>query len=450
MVLKNASFVQYIRYGYSDLKWNQPLSFTETHDSIRWNKINFIKKLSNLESLMRSDKMDLIAESSFEPSDMVLESFSEYRPARYHYVARADFNYTEKLYLRSKCITSYTTFYSGVVIEPKEPYANLDNKFFPTVATVAFPETFVTERKVGGYMLPENLGVTSYRGKGYVYSLDKNSLSSLDAAAVDRVFLDIEKYGARNRGLTKKDQLSPVVLEKIDNKWIMEPYGSGAKAGVILGTKENQKFTPYQSSYEILGYNSHGVSRQQDNFQFWDLQEDQATWNDKTSQKNYRKELNTEAYGVRLNKLLANKGTMVQWKADIYGNDFGLYKQLPSEVIQIKKIPPSVIFQTASALEINLGTYNMLTVVADGDKPFSYQWYKDGSPLIGGNMPNYKIYKSVPSTSGSYVCEISNLVGITSSVPILITFNPNDAGNFISSELEDLLSDDTNKPISWF
>ena len=138
-------------------------------------------------------------------------------------------------------------------------------------------------------------------------------------------------------------------------------------------------------------------------------------------------------------------------RADAYWpNDFGLYKQLPSEVIQIKKMPPTVIFQTASALEINLGTYNVLTVLADGDKPFSYQWYKDGSPLLGGNMPNYKIYKSVPATSGSYVCEISNLVGVTSSIPILVTFNPNDTGNFISSELEDLLTDDNNKPISWF
>ena len=310
----------------------------------------------------------------------------------------------------------------------------------------------ITESEVGGYLLPENLGTPTFRGKGYTYEVNQAALTSLQDGNNEQVFLDPQKYGSRNRGLTKKDQLSPTLLKSIDNKWIMEPYGSGARAGTIIGTKENQKFTPYQSDYEILGYNNHGLARQQDSFQFWDFNADNnAIWKNKNSEVNYRKELNSGVYGDHVNKLLANKGTMVQWRCDIYGNDYGLYKQLPSEVIHIKKLPPTIIFQTASSVEINMSSYYVLSVQASGEQPFSYQWYKDNVPLRGGNLADFTIYKAVPATSGVYVCEISNLIGAVSSEPIYVTFNPSTEGDFIVGEddLNEVLTGDDLKPISW-
>lgn len=450
MSLNQPDYIQYNRYGDSVLKWRQPLNFLEMKNSVSWNKIIFNKKYSNLESILRSNKEDYIADASFEPSDMLLESYSEYKPARYHYYAVNGFVYTENLYLRSRCNSSFVEFLTGVAIEPSEPYANLINRFFPTVATVSFPELAVTEKEVGGYLLPNNLGVSSYRGRGFNHSLNKNAVSAIDEANQEYVFLDPEKYGVRNRGLTKKDQLSPVVLDSIDNKWVMEPFGAGAKAGVILNTKENQKFTPYQSNYEIVGYNVHGLARQQDQFQFWNLTEEGISWNEDKSSKNFRKEILPSVYADRLNKLLANKGTLDQWRSDIYGNDYGLYKQLPSEVLRHPgKLPPVIIFQSPS-IEIEMGSYNTLSVTADGQQPFSYQWYKEGKPLMGGGLANYTIYKAVPATSGVYVCVVSNLMGAVSSENIEISFDPNLYGNFMESEFGELLVDDNQKPISWF
>jgi hypothetical protein len=179
------------------------------------------------------------------------------------------------------------------------------------------------------------------------------------------------------------------------------------------------------------------------------LTEQGISWNEDKSSKNFRKEILPSVYADRLNKLLANKGTLDQWRSDIYGNDYGLYKQLPSEVMRLNRMPPVIIFQSPS-MEIEMGSYNTLSVTADGETPFSYQWYKDGKPLMGGALANYTIYKSAPATSGVYVCVVSNLMGATSSANIEITFDPNIDGNFMESEFGDLLVDDEQKPISWF
>jgi hypothetical protein len=452
LTLDQGSYIQYNRVGLTDLKWNQPSNFLATINTTQWNKIIFDKKYSNLESILRSNLTDCIINNSYEPSNMILESYSEYKLARYHYYAQTGFVYTENLFLKNRCLDNYVIFLSGVLINPPEPYANLDNRFYPTVATVSFPSLAVSEASVGGYLLPENLGVSTYRGRGYSYGINQNTLSAINLANEEPVFLDPEKYGSRNRGLTKKDQLSPVTLNGIDNKWIMEPYGSGAKSGVILNTKENQKFTPYQTDYEILGYNTHGLARQQDDFQFWKFDAlDNATWKDKDSNSNYRKELLAGVYGDKVNKLLANKGTLVQWRSDIFGNDYGLYKQLPSEIIHIKIVPqpPVIVFQTTSALEVELEGTFVLTISAIGDQPFSYQWYHNNVPLYGAAFENYQVFKALPPTSGVYVCQVSNLVGVATSIPISVTFNPYNEGNYIEDEYHFDLAGDDLKPITW-
>jgi hypothetical protein len=451
LTLTHGDYIQYNRLGLELLKWNQPLNFDELIDKTQWNKIILnTKKASNLENLLRSNKTDWIVEGSYEKSDILLEGYSQYKPARYHYVAINAYSYTENLYLKNRCASNFLIAGSGIVVNPAEPYANLNNRFYPTIATVSFPHLAVSENTMGGYLLPENLGVSTFRGKGYNYVVDQNVLSAIEANSSEYVFLDPKKYGTRNRGLTKRDQLSPVSLQSVDNKWLMEPYGAGAKAGVLLGTKENQKLTPYQSDYEILGYNTYGLARQSDDFQFWKYDaNNNASWKDQNVVTNYRKEILATQYGEQINKLLANKGTMVQWASDIFGNDYGLYKQLTSEVIHIKKLPPTITFQTMSSYEINMNAFCALSVKVSGDTPFSYQWYKDGVMLLDGALPDFKVFKSTPATSGIYVCLVSNLIGVVSSVPISVTFNPLTEGNFIVDDYDDILTGDDQKPVSW-
>jgi hypothetical protein len=170
------------------------------------------------------------------------------------------------------------------------------------------------------------LGVSYYRGKGYNISIDQNKLTFFNTVTTERLFLDPQKYGGRNRGLSKKDQLSPLTINSIDNRWLVDSFNAKERAGMIIKTQENQKMTPYQSSYEIINKNYYGLSRQNDQIDFW-TNSNPAVWNDS---KNYpltlRKEIEAKTYELRKQGLLVNKGKMVQWKTDFYGNEYGLFK----------------------------------------------------------------------------------------------------------------------------
>jgi len=425
-VLYNGDYIQYQHYDTTDMVWTQPITFNTRIDDIGWKQLYINKTYSNLYDVLRSGKIDTLIEQTNYPSNMLLEGFSQYKPARYHYIARTGFTYQQNLYFRNRCGSSFVQFITGHVIKPLEPYNNLTNKFYPTIASISFPELTVTEKEVGGYMLPDKFGVSTYRGRGYTFEIDQNALSAVDSLSAERVFLDPNKYGSKNRGLTKKQQLFPTIQKDLDNKWIMEPFGSGSKSGVILGTKENQKFTPYQSAYEILGYNPHGLARQDDAFQFWTFGQSGVQWNQKNPNLNSRQEFLSDNYPDRINKLLTNKGSMTQWRTDIFGNDYGLYKFLSAAAIDpvasVNKVAPLISYQSG-AKTLNLNQYQPLAVQAVGTEPFSYQWYKDLKPILGGNNATYIIYKASSQDAGMYYCVISNIAGkITSdNISVVVT-----------------------------
>lgn len=422
MVLRNSDFVSYTRATGANvnLVWKQPLKMLETVQTNTWNKINFKRTYSNLADFLKTNNRDIIVEYSFEPSDMTLEGYSEYKPVRYHYISQSDFNYTENLYLRNKCVNSYLTLTSGIVIDPPEPHTNLINRYYPTVPTISFPHLAVTEKQVGGYMLPENLGVSTYRGRGVEYEIDTNVLSLMDAASAERLFLDPTKYGNRNRGLTRKDQLAPTSLKNTDNSWVVEPYSTGSKAGTPTDVKENQKFTPYQTSYEMLGYNKNGLARQDDDFEFWNFNKGVAEWDAKNNEINYRKEVNEDAYAERVGKLLVNKGSLVNWRTDIFGNDYGLYKHVETissdDKFYAYKVAPSITSFTNSktsnsVFSVKVKEKIVFTIKVNGSKPFSYQWYRNGVPIPAGSGSTFTIKKANYTHVGVYSCKVSNVAG---------------------------------------
>jgi len=423
MVIHHADYLTYTRspVPVNDLRWIQPLKMDESFEGNTWNEIVFDKTFSNLRDFLKTNIYDVMVDNTKILSNLLLESFSQYKPARYHYIARNALTYSEKLYLRNKCSNSYTSLVSGLVMEPLNPHQNLTNRYYPTIANVSFPSLAVTEKQTGGYLLPEFLGVSSYRGRGFEYEIDTNVLSKIDALSAERLFLDTQKYGSRNRGLTEEDQLSPITLKHTDNSWIMEPYSSGGKAGVLINTKENQKFTPYQTSYETLGYNKHGLSRQDDDFEFWNYDQPEPRWDQQNVDTSYRNEINDGVYQKRVGALLTNRGALVQWRTDIFGYDYGLYKHTESlnyeDMVYVHKDPPGITSFTSnissSLLDLLTDTLLTFSVTVSGYAPYSYQWYKDDVVIPKGTLPTFTIYKtSIPDT-GYYYCKISNIAGYT-------------------------------------
>lgn len=329
MILNAGDNIQYVRNSSSQIIWNQPLTFNVLVSTYTWNKLTFNETYSNLAEFLKTNPLDGIINDTNIASQMTLESYSQFKPAYYNYYSLSSFRYKENLYFSNRCLNSFITYNTAVAIQPLEPYAHLDNVHFPTVATVSFPSNAVSDKQVGEYLLPEKLGTSFFRGRGYTIELDNNSLSDIDAISAERMYLDIGKYGPRNRGLTKKDQITPTKITDISDAWIYEPYSSGSKAGVITDVLENQKLTPYQTSYEIYQENYYGLARQDDNFQFWTPNSNgNEVWND---QKNYpltfQKMLPASEYTKRKSKLLTNMGNLNNWRTDIYGNDYGIYKQ---------------------------------------------------------------------------------------------------------------------------
>jgi len=332
MVLNNGCYIRYSNRGTKNINWKEEFTFNIVLSDQRWNKLIIDKSFSNLSFAFNSDNLyDLVVTGSNEPSDLTLESYSAFKPVRYNYFVRnSAFNFNQNLYYINRCESNYVVFTSGSVLDVVTPHLNLDNIHYPTVATISFPSKTVTERDTGYYMLPDKLGVPYYLGKNYTMNLDINQLSYIDSISAERMFLDINKYASRNRGLTKKDQNSPVLITDIDNRWMFEPYSTGSKSGVIDNTINNQKMIPYQTNYEINKNNNVGLCYQRDNFEFWS-KDYYKQWTDPANfPLNYRKEVLLSSYFERVESLLTDKGDMTQWRTDIFGNNYGLIKDFDS------------------------------------------------------------------------------------------------------------------------
>lgn len=328
IVLANGNFVQYTRKSNDNMKWKETINFTVSLSSYQWNKITFYKDYSNLNDIFRNgNPLDLIAFSTDEPSDLVLQSYNSFIPSRYNYYAVSAFNYSENLFYKNRCLSSFVQFATGIAVEASSPHANLLNVHFPTVATVSFPSMAKTDKEIGEYLLPEKLGVSYYRGRGYTMDVDGDTLSFIDGISAERLFLNTDKYGPRSRGLTKNDQYSPVSIKEIDSRWMIEPFSSSDSSGTIVDVLNNQKFTPYQTKYEITKKNPLGVSRQDDDFSFWNIPPLFGNWDSKDKYPvTFRNELLASSYDERKKELLVNKGDLDQWRVDVYGNDYGLFK----------------------------------------------------------------------------------------------------------------------------
>jgi hypothetical protein len=168
MILNDSCYLEYRSKGSKAIDWIQPLTFQVILTSQQWNKLIINKETSNLDFALKTQNiLDLVVQSTDIPSDIILESYNSFKPAKYNYYARNNFNYVESIYYIASCASSFSTFITGIAINASQPYANLDNIHYPTIATLALPYNLVSRNQTGGYLTPDKLGVPYYRGKGY-------------------------------------------------------------------------------------------------------------------------------------------------------------------------------------------------------------------------------------------------------------------------------------------
>lgn len=331
MVLNNGCYLEYTNRGKYFI-WNEDLTFNVSLSDQRWNKLIISKEYSNLSfALNNGNTEDIYIKASNEPSDITFESYSGFQPAKYNYVVRnSDFAVTQPLYYINRCNETFVYLLTSVETVAVNYYKNILNVHYPTIATINLPYNLMSEKETGKYLLPDRLGAGLYFSRGYTMDLDTQNLSYYDSISAERLYLNPSKYSGRHRGLTKKDQISPVKITDIDNRWMYEPYSSNNFAGVITDTIYNQKFVPYMATFEYDVKKQIGIAKQSDDFNFWTVDAYQQWTNEANYPLTFRKELLIEEYFNRLDALLTEKGSMNQWRCDIYGNEYGLLKDYNS------------------------------------------------------------------------------------------------------------------------
>jgi trimeric autotransporter adhesin len=84
-------------------------------------------------------------------------------------------------------------------------------------------------------------------------------------------------------------------------------------------------------------------------------------------------------------------------------------------------ISPSFTTNIGGSASLNVGDVLSLSVVATGESPISYQWYKDGSPLSGRTSSSLTFATTSTSDSGAYTCVATNAYGSKTSGTASIT-----------------------------
>jgi hypothetical protein len=63
----------------------------------------------------------------------------------------------------------------------------------------------------------------------------------------------------------------------------------------------------------------------------------------------------------------------------------------------------------------------LLSVIADGTKPLTYQWKKNGAAISGATSSSFSISSVKPTDAGSYTVDVRNLCGIVTSKAATLT-----------------------------
>jgi hypothetical protein len=92
-------------------------------------------------------------------------------------------------------------------------------------------------------------------------------------------------------------------------------------------------------------------------------------------------------------------------------------RSITSAAVPLKVMtPPSITNQPAS-VTVSLNDSFVVQVAATGTGPFSYQWYKDFSPLLDATNSGLALGAAQYADAGSYTVTVSNLAGSVDSTP---------------------------------
>jgi len=320
--ISNNTYIEYDRKYPTSFIWNQPTNFKSEVNYKIWNKIFFdTDSNSNLESIMFNIKNELVTSATNIPSDLTITNIVDNEPVEIYYYANNPFVWGISAYPETyELIVASLTSTLGIL--PTQPWNNLTNRYYPTVATLPTLENLYSVTDAGGYFTPKHLGASTYLNKDFTATL------SLTTNALTGFYEDGINF-ASGRGLTKIDQESPYTIITDNNQWIKEPLVTGTAAGTIKKSvsKKYQKFIPYQSEYESNTRGQTGLILPTSRQTPWGGKYD-SEWTDIANKPMTFTGVPNVSAWANTQILKQNNKQQDNWVTDIYGNQYGLYKFL--------------------------------------------------------------------------------------------------------------------------
>ena len=230
---------------------------------------------------------------------------------------------TDFYYLQTNSTGSIGT--SGILFEAESEFANILNKRYPSVAAVPSEEFLKTGKEVGLFFKPDKQGLLHFTNFKFTPTLK----DTLDPNTV-YYFPDPSKYGNITSN-TQQDFQTPFTFRE-DTHFNKIDFSNQYAFGDVKSDPQLHTFRAYQSREQSLNISNFGVVRYSDSQEFF---------------KGEKKNLwaNSDVYPLipanlfpieeRIRKQLPINKTLIQYKSDIYGNDYGLYKDVePYKVTQ--------------------------------------------------------------------------------------------------------------------
>jgi hypothetical protein len=322
LTLKAGSYIEYNRTQSSSVNWIQPIDLTVTVNENKWCTLNFTTTSeSNLGYQLNNFSTELVVTPTTATSNLSIQNYIDNQPTEIYYNAIKPFTWDitvnsviEEIISRDTSVTQ--------AIEAAAPWANLSNQFYPTVAAFPAFNNLYSPTKIGGFFTPSNLGISVYTDQDYTTNVTASS------KALTSYFEDSKNIVA-GRGLTYSDQPTPYENVIENNVWLKEPTTSGPIAGTIKKDvfKKYQKFLPYQSGYETNPRLRVGLITPTSRQTPWGGKED-SVWTDLANKPtSFTGELNVKAWADT--QILKQAELQVDnWVTDVFGNQYGLYKDL--------------------------------------------------------------------------------------------------------------------------
>ncbi len=338
IILETGNYIEYSRYFPSQISWNQPLDLSIIVNKNEWCTLQLdTTASSNLADQLTNYKNELIITPTTVPSQLLLQNYVDNEPVEVYYNAINSFVWpvTATPVITETVIENVS---ASLAIQASQPWANLSNQHYPTVAAFPALNDLYSLVDEGGYFTPSNLGASVYINQDFTVTLNPSS------KALEQYFTN-KKATTHGRGLTLQDQPTPYNLPDDNNIWLKEPVFTGPIAGTIKKSvfKKYQKFLPYQSGYESNPRLKIGLLNPTSRQTPWTGKEDSEWGDPQNKPTTFTGELDIDAWSN--SQILKQASLQIDnWCTDIFGNQYGLYKDLQNISVYNRKYVPGEIW----------------------------------------------------------------------------------------------------------